>query len=333
MVSTPEPEVICVDQPAGQKRSRAETEPAEDPNFPTTPKLVILHFDAIIDGRAAVTTAVRKVFASLQPTTPAPSPARILSVFANGAPLLASKFQALVPTAALPDADALRAWTDAYLETYDREGKPLLAPFPDARAFLTALAARDILIAITTNHRDFAKAFLAAHAMADLPDFLVRRAAAYAARPALFRDFFDGTLVPSYAAKRRGAGELRPGDHVLVVSCTPFNLRTARTIGARACWVRKPGVTVEPEAGGLDADTIVVGDLAELGKRIFGGRKGADAEEDLKVGNDLKMGNDLKSGNDLMPGMMVQDMGAEQEQQNIGGEAEKPDVEMAGTDM
>ncbi|KAK3324090.1 hypothetical protein B0T19DRAFT_443529 [Cercophora scortea] len=320
MVSTPhsEPEVICVDQPSsGQKRSRTDTETADHFDPPTTPKLVILHFDAILDGRDAVIITVLKTFAQLQPTTPPPSPSRILSVFASSDPLLANKFKALIPPPFLTDANAasLRNWTDAYLETYEREGKALLAPFPGAKPFLAALVARRIVIAITTNHREFTKNFMTAHGMADLPDFIVRRAAGFAARPEVFREFFQSTLIPSYAAKRGryAAGEevepLRP-EEVLIVSCAPFNLRTAHAVGARACWVKMAGVELEgEEEGDVDADTIVVGDLAELGERIFGGSRGEEDNGDLKA-----------PGNEVEVEMVGEEMG--EEQQGIGGELE-----------
>lgn len=264
----------------GRKRSRSptpEVKPILDSTPPRVdialqiPKLVMIHSDAILDGRKAVTYTFQQVFSIMKPDCKPPSEAAILSALTES-PRLESVYQAL-GCGHLTSLDQI-SWFTRHRNIFMNEARGMLEIYRDVKPFLQELKRQNIATIVLTSHKPEAEEVLEKHGMKGLVGMILDDADKLIKLPTYFRMIFKAEIAPwfneHYAGRvdNQNPADLTRSDvqatappldleYVLLVSCALYNLDAAKQAGARTCWVRKcdvkwPVATVDTVVDCLD---------------------------------------------------------------------------------
>ena len=222
------------------------------PNHPS-PRLIIFDFDGtLFDTHDSIAHCIALTFATLTPETPAPDIADIRRAIGTGAGL-EDTFRML---GACDSPESAAPWITEYRKQYAVKGIPLISAFPHARALLEKLKEAGIVSVVVSNKGVQAvKDVLANNLMDELVEGAFGDVPGVPKKPdpAVYHRF----VAPMFEGKGGISGE-----DVLVVGDTEADIKFARNIGAKVCWVRY-GYGDRDKCEELKPDLVVYG-LKEL---------------------------------------------------------------------
>ncbi|KAK4228574.1 hypothetical protein QBC38DRAFT_523810 [Podospora fimiseda] len=262
------------------------------------PKFLVLHLNVLCDGRAGLIHTITTIFKDLLPQMKPPAAIDILSAFA-ASPILETVLKML--THDRISARETIICTQAYMRIFDRDALDMMSLYDDVKSFLRMARANGVTTMLQTDLLHKAEALINDPEVINLFDLFVDTKRAY------LNTHTDGPgrLVPlgntnimkayarDYIEKKKLNGEmvdesimqnpkrLLPPSQVMVLSCVPYGLKSAKGVGAKACWIKKCEV-IPPHDVKID---YVVDSLADLGKEIFKKRQKVDVkpvEEEVK---------------------------------------------------
>ena len=240
-------------------------------------KLIIIHSDAIIDGRAAVAHTFERVFATMRPDRAPPAAAEVLAALADS-PLLGPAYEA-VGSGHLTSLDCI-SWFTRHRRVFVEEGHAMLAIYPDVLPLLRDLRRAGIAVAVLTSHSTLVEEVLGRCSLAGLVGTVVDKAHKLIWLPTAFRMVFSVDIIPFFTEAAGSWLGLDIGRvdiaQMLVVSCAPYNLEAPKLAGAKTCWVRKSASSLAAAAN-ID---IFVDELDELRLKITGSIKKADEKRE-----------------------------------------------------
>ncbi|KAK3352568.1 hypothetical protein B0T25DRAFT_517812 [Lasiosphaeria hispida] len=254
-------------------------------------KLLVIHSDAIIDGREAVIYTITQVFSIMMPDFPSPSHSAILSALLSNGPLLVGIYEALGSPMRKSPVD-MQNWLTRHKNIFQKKGLAMLRLYPEVREFFLDAHHNNLPILIQTNsgHSRLIDAIFKRHDKIDGSNesimgkrwMILDEAYACAAKPDKIGKMFKDRVIPAYAVLERDVWRLNnpPEDgatmpnfgpmtskDVFWISCAPYNLHLPKVgYGAKTCWVNRT------EYGGgslLDAVDVVASDLDDVRPRIW----------------------------------------------------------------
>ncbi|KAK3985192.1 hypothetical protein QBC44DRAFT_312533 [Cladorrhinum sp. PSN332] len=272
------------------------------------PKFMVLHLNVLCDGRAGLIHTMTAIFKDVLPQLKPPPAIDIISAFA-AAPILETVFRIL--TNGRITSRETTMCTQAYMRIFNRDALPMMSLYDDVKPFLRAARANGVTTMLQTDLLHKAEALINDPEVLGLLDLFVDTKTAYlnthAGGPGSLIPLGNTNIMKAYARhyiQKKMNGEvvdendmpdprkLVPPNQVLVLSCTPYGLKSAKMVGARACWVKKCEV-IPPHDVRIDH---VVESLDELAKEIFKKRQKVEAEPEVKEGpvlESIEMGEDL----------------------------------------
>lgn len=262
-------------QPAQSSTStkRPFSEFAQDYLLPT-PKLVLMHTDAIVDGRKALTYTIAKVISIVSPETKPPTDDEILATVAS-TPNTIEIYRSLGAIAATPTE--AKEWCLRHKNIMKRGGAKHRTVYPEVEPFLQCLRERRIPVLLATSAKDTVMSLVKEWGFKHLIDGVIGDAHEFLGNKDRFahdiKTVFDpwmanhdlGSDVPldMTTSDKYEPAPLRP-DEIMVVSCCPYNLVKVQELGVQTCWVKKSDASIE--AGG--ETEFVVDDLDGLAQLI-----------------------------------------------------------------
>lgn len=246
-------------QPAQPAQSSSSTkrpfsEFAQDYLLPA-PKLVLMHSDAIVDGRKGLTYTIAKVISIVSPETKPPTDDEILATVAS-TPNTIDIYRSLGAIAATP-AEA-KEWCLRHKNIMKRGGAKHRGFYPEVEPFLQYLRERRIPVLLATSAKDTVMSLVKQWDFKHLIDGVIGDAHMFLGNKDRFAHDIKTVFGPWMANNDLGSdipldmttsdkyepAPLRP-DEIMVVSCCPYNLIKVQELGVQTCWVKMSDASIE----------------------------------------------------------------------------------------
>ncbi|KAK1827344.1 hypothetical protein QBC39DRAFT_420529, partial [Podospora conica] len=322
MSTPPKPVMDLPDKLPPQPAQSENPEKAERPTSPTKrsfstfqadniiplPRMILLHADALIDGREALTYTIAKVLAIISPQTKTPTPEQILATVAS-TPSTPGIYRSLGAVEA--SADDAREWCLRHNNIMKRGGSKRQGFYPEAEGLLKCLKLDfeiPTLIITSADTQRVGELIKGQPAFENLISGIVGYADLFLQNKDHFSETIKSTLAPWFAQYPRKFPEdiqdlatdnftpapLRP-EEIMVVSCCPYNLVEAHELGVQTCWVKMANASIRP-GGEVE---VVVDTLKELQKLITLKSRTPSAVSMCSTGELYRVWDKLAEGNKM----------------------------------